>query len=438
LRKWANVLRVVTQNTSKMFGNTSYRWEKNINATWENVQEDESGRIIAINQEKERSHHAKRQRLTQSVRRGLIRYLVVGIDCSQAAAEKDYRPSRLEACKQQLMQFIKEFYDQNPISQLAIGVTRDRIAEKISDLSSNSKSHIKLLEGISHTKGLASLQNLLSLIIHTLRYIPNYAHREAIIVYNSLSTCDPGNIFQTIEELQTLNVRVHIVCLSAEVFICKRIAELTGGKFFVALHAQHLHDIFQQLTIPCPETVSKQAQQTTTEFLHIGFPKRTFDTYPHLGYDGKEQTLLTSAYLCPRCVTRTQDIPTVCCVCNLSLNSSSHLARSFHHLFPVPNFAAYTVNYDTQEEKYFALLAEPDTDTDTDPATVDVTTADKDTDQSQLVWLEQERRFCRGCVSSLEQRDKLLWRCPACHHFFCVDCDLFIHDSLHNCPGCNS
>lgn len=28
--------------------------------------------------------------------------------------------------------------------------------------------------------------------------------------------------------------------------------------------------------------------------------------------------------------------------------------------------------------------------------------------------------------------------CPRCRQHFCFDCDLYIHESLHNCPGCES
>lgn len=28
--------------------------------------------------------------------------------------------------------------------------------------------------------------------------------------------------------------------------------------------------------------------------------------------------------------------------------------------------------------------------------------------------------------------------CPKCKQHFCVDCDIYIHESLHNCPGCES
>ena len=28
------------------------------------------------------------------------------------------------------------------------------------------------------------------------------------------------------------------------------------------------------------------------------------------------------------------------------------------------------------------------------------------------------------------------YACPKCKQEFCVDCDIFIHEVLHNCPGC--
>ena len=32
--------------------------------------------------------------------------------------------------------------------------------------------------------------------------------------------------------------------------------------------------------------------------------------------------------------------------------------------------------------------------------------------------------------------NKMSLQCPRCENIFCVECDIFIHDSLHNCPGC--
>ena len=30
------------------------------------------------------------------------------------------------------------------------------------------------------------------------------------------------------------------------------------------------------------------------------------------------------------------------------------------------------------------------------------------------------------------------YRCGKCQNDFCIDCDVFVHESLHNCPGCEN
>ena len=30
------------------------------------------------------------------------------------------------------------------------------------------------------------------------------------------------------------------------------------------------------------------------------------------------------------------------------------------------------------------------------------------------------------------------YECPVCAMFFCIDCDVFAHEVVHNCPGCQS
>ena len=43
-------------------------------------------------------------------------------------------------------------------------------------------------------------------------------------------------------------------------------------------------------------------------------------------------------YACPRCHARISELPADCAVCGLKLVLAPHLARSFHHLFPVAPF----------------------------------------------------------------------------------------------------
>jgi hypothetical protein len=48
--------------------------------------------------------------------------------------------------------FIDEFFDQNPISQVGIIITRNKRAEKISELAGNPRKHIKVFKAHILTK----------------------------------------------------------------------------------------------------------------------------------------------------------------------------------------------------------------------------------------------------------------------------------------------
>ena len=54
------------------------------------------------------------------------------------------------------------------------------------------------------------------------------------------------------------------------------------------------------------------------------------------------------------------------------------------------------------------------------------------------------RVWCFGCLQplaaagdqQLTEDPGVVVRCPECLRAFCFDCDAFVHESLHNCPGC--
>jgi len=73
----------------------------------------------------------------------------------------------------------------------------------------------------------------------------------------SLTTCDPGDIFDTIEECKKLKLRTSIIGLAAEVHICKRICEETEGIYNVILDEVHLNDLLQKIAFPLPNSVIK-------------------------------------------------------------------------------------------------------------------------------------------------------------------------------------
>lgn len=73
-------------------------------------------------------------------------------------------------------------------------------AEKISDLAGNSRKHVKAILGLKKTSlvGEPSLQNSLDMALKALKLLPTHASREILVIMGSLTTCDPGDINETI------------------------------------------------------------------------------------------------------------------------------------------------------------------------------------------------------------------------------------------------
>ena len=102
---------------------------------------------------------------TTPFQRGIIRHLIVAIDMSDSMSEKDLRPTRYLRTILNMTTFVREFFEQNPISQLGIIGMRDGVAVRISDISGNPEQHIAALNKLKDTdpKGHPSMQNALEM-----------------------------------------------------------------------------------------------------------------------------------------------------------------------------------------------------------------------------------------------------------------------------------
>lgn len=102
---------------------------------------------------------------TTPLQRGIIRHLIIVIDLSTAMAEKDLRPNRYALTLRYVGEFVTEFFEQNPISQLGIIGMRDGIAVRVSDMSGNPSDHISNLQALhaQEPKGSPSVQNALDM-----------------------------------------------------------------------------------------------------------------------------------------------------------------------------------------------------------------------------------------------------------------------------------
>uniref|UniRef100_A0A1A8NXU3 General transcription factor IIH subunit n=1 Tax=Nothobranchius rachovii TaxID=451742 RepID=A0A1A8NXU3_9TELE len=377
------------------------RWEGGYERTWEVLKEDESGSLKATVEEI--LYQSKKRRVIKSheqVRLGMMRHLYFVIDCSRSMDDQDLKPNRLTSTLKLMETFVDEYFDQNPISQVGIIITKNKRAEKLTDLSGNPKKHIDALKKAVDTPcvGEPSLYNALSLALNNLKHMPGHTSREILIILSSLTTCDPANIYELITTLKSLKVRVSVIGLSAEVRVCTVLTRETGGSYHVILDESHFKELLMLHVKPPPASSSSECS-----LIRMGFPQHTVasltdqDAKPsfsmsHLDSSSSGAGLSLGGYFCPQCHAKYTELPVECKVCGLTLVSAPHLARSFHHLFPLQAFL---------ESPIEKLL---------------------------------KNRFCQACQRELE--DKTMFSCPSCHHVFCLDCDLFIHDSLHCCPCC--
>ncbi len=148
------------------------------------------------------------------------------------------------------------------------------------------------------------------------------------------------------------------------------------------------------------------------------------------------------------------ELPSECHVCGLTLISSPHLARSYHHLFPVPTYR------DATAQQLTRLLQQHQQQHQ--QQSLDQSSAPHDAPHSGGKGSELRRGtelgpgcllYCYGClrdlsasveamalgVGALRRRGvPLVLQCPSCAQAFCFECDVYVHESLHNCPGCEA
>jgi transcription initiation factor TFIIH subunit 2 len=415
-----------------------YTWESNAIRSWDQIVEDPTtGRLKSFDRQEQIARKRIRDDGLRGVRRGIIRYSVLVIDTSSAMDATDLKPSRIDAVCAACGEFVREYFDQNPISQLAVVTTRDAIAKKLSNISSNANQHIGAIEEALRLGpyGDGSLQNALDLAHSMLAPIPSYGTREIIIAYGALSTCDPKNIHDSIAALAPAKIRCSAVGLGAELHILRAIADRSGGTYQVALNEDHFAELLGGHVIPPPTT----AARAPASLIRMGFPvlKRIETAQPFWDNTNVKRRV---GYECPRCAAWLSEMPCECILCGLTLVSSPHLARSYHHLFPVPKFAPLSnagIEFDDEANGKSGNARNSragDNDLDGDLMNVDeVAPANGNGNSKQQPKINVR---CTGCLKQLPLTASLRLLCPLCNNIFCIDCDAFVHDALHHCPSC--
>ena len=335
--------------------------------------------------------------------------------------EKDLRPTRYLLTIRYASEFVTEYFEQNPISQLGIIGMRDGIAVRVSDMSGNPTEHIEKLKTLreQQPQGNPSLQNALEMSRAALFHAPSHGTREILIIYGALLSSDPGDIHETISSLIADRIRVSVVGLAAQVAICAELCSRTNagneGNYHVALNEQHFRELVMTLTTP---PVTRTKKQSQSSLLMMGFPSRTSGAGKTMSFCACHSKLSRGGYLCSRCDSKVCSLPAECPACGLTLILSTHLARSYHHLFPLRNWVEVPWSAAKKSKVCFSCLAPfPEV-------------------SNGRIQVEQNGPRPDGEAKGMSESGR--YACEVCENHFCIDCDVFSHEIVHNCPGCQS
>ncbi|KAG6023305.1 hypothetical protein E4U41_002053 [Claviceps citrina] len=418
--------------------NSAQAWEQS-QRTWEtNLPEEDQDGVLNLTLLEAEKRRRLMTRDTTPLQRGIIRHMMLVLDMSFAMTEKDLLPTRYRLTVGYAMAFVKEYFEQNPISQLGILGMRDGVAVRVSDLGGNPAEHIERLRAVEaqEAQGNPSLQNALEMCRGALFHAPSHGTREVLIIYGALLSSDPGDIHETIARLVADKIRVSIVGLSAQVAICAELCSRTNAgddsQYNVAMDELHFRDLFMAGTTP---PVTRTREQNTASLLMMGFPSRTLAPGGSISLCACHSRPIREGYVCTRCSARVCRLPAECPACGLTLILSTHLARSYHHLFPLRNWVEVPWRDAWRSVACFSCLCRfpevPRQAKPKDGTTNTHTNVHAKRDQPSR---EEQPRQPRPKGVSESGR----YACQVCGHHFCIDCDVFAHEVIHNCAGCQS
>ena len=307
---------------------------------------------------------------------------------------------------------------------------RDGLAIPVSDMSGNPNDHINAVRELRRTdpKGNPSLQNALDMARAKLYHTPSHGTREVVIILGALLTSDPGDIHDTIKACIKDRIRVSIIGLAAQMHICAEICRKTNAgdenSYNVAIDEVDYRELFMAITTPpvVRSTDPEAQRRNQAALLMMGFPSRIVEEKATLC--ACHGNLTRGGYLCSRCKAKVCNLPATCPTCDLTLILSTHLARSYHHLFPLQHWIE--VSWDRAREKGTMQCYGCQSLFPTVPHVQDTSNG--------LEGAKPTPRAKRAEGASESSR----YECTTCKNHFCIDCDVFCHEVVHNCPGCQS
>lgn len=361
--------------------NEEFSWEsKGSVGSWDRLGENSKGELV-INDHYNGQwntfapHGTNINTIEGNERRYIMRFMVIIIDWSSSTLLND----ATQPLERYLIPFLKTFFLQNPLGQVALYSMKNSLCIPILPLSPSScggaggggaSAHIKALQEFQKSIepfGKFSLENALSTSRNLLTNLPNWASREVLLFTSTLSISDPSpNWFFTEKKDSLINlvkmdeIQVNVINLRGSLNILRMLTVITGGREF-----------YSEQSLPSflvPPKVPRKGGANFGSLIPMLFPPRN-----------------QYGYSCPRCLTLTDTLPSQCVCCASTLADATHIARSFHFLFP----------------------------------------------PTPLI---KHRLINVKCSICMKKTTKV-GECKKCHSLFCEDCEDF-RGRIHQCPIC--
>jgi transcription initiation factor TFIIH subunit 2 len=117
---------------------------------------------------------------------------------------------------------------------------------------------------------------------------------------------------------------------------------------------------------------------------------------------------------------------------------STHLARSYHHLFPLKGWVEVPWSEASKSAACFACLAPfPVVPRGKVGKGKGTATAAGEKGVGG-VGVGVASAVVAPEIKTAGVSESGRYACTVCGHHFCIDCDVFAHEIIHNCPGCQS
>lgn len=252
--------------------------------------------------------------------RPLLRRMILVLDYSKMCLKKDLKPSRYKLISSLSERFLDLFYSCNPLSKIQVLICRNGKAYLAEDKK----------EIFSQAEGEFSLQNALEMSIRLMNDSGPHWSNEILVILNSLTTCDYGDLWENIPKLKENHIRISVISTCAQNNSILNIITQTGGKSVVINNEQGLRENWD-------------------EFARSGFPTISAALIPMAfsWFDPQKTTCschyeLREGFICPICRSKVCSIPSQCPICKHFLVSAPHLTKASLSIMPLPPFVEAT------------------------------------------------------------------------------------------------